>query len=103
MRLALTALLLCLPAMAAEPIVGIWKMRDDPQNPGMKSEQMKVEEVAGGTKFSFDIVMAKAKMAYFYVTKLDGAPVDAFMKKKPFSKVKVKKISPLVYDTTVTD
>jgi hypothetical protein len=103
MRTWLVLLLLCLPALAADPIYGVWRMRDDPQNPSMKSQQMKVEEVAGGTKFSYDIVMAKSKLAYFYVTKLDGEAVDAFMKKKPFSKVRVKKISPNVYETTVTD
>ncbi len=103
MRLAFLPLLLCLPALAADPIYGVWKMRDDPQNPSMKSQQMKVEEVAGGAKFTFDIVMAKSKMSYFYVTKLDGEAVNAIMKKKPFSKVKVKQLGPNSYETTVTD
>jgi hypothetical protein len=62
-----------------------------------------VEEVSGGTKFSFDVVMAKSKFSYYYITRFDGAPVDAIMKKKPFSKVKVTKISPVAYETTVTD
>jgi len=96
-------LLLCLPMMATDPIYGVWRMREDPQNPAMKRQEMKVEEVSGGTKFSFDVVTAKSKFSYFYVTRLDGEAVDAIMKKKPFSKVKVKKISPVAYETTVTD
>jgi hypothetical protein len=78
-------------------------MREDTRTPGMKSEVMKVEEVAGGTRFSFDIVTVKAKLSYFYVTKLDGEVVSAMMKKKPFSQVRVKKNSPFEYETTVTD
>src|SRR6266568_8559706 len=103
LRFFIPTLLLCLPALAADPIYGVWRMRDDAQNPSMKSQQMKVEEVSGGARFSFDIVMAKSKLSYSYVTKLDGEAVDAMMKKKPFSKVRVKKISPLLYETTVTD
>ena len=103
LRFSIPILFLCLPAFAADPIFGVWKMRDDPQNPAMKSQQMKVEEVSGGARFSFDIVMAKSRISYFYVTKLDGEAVSAIMKKKPFSKVSVKKISPFLYETAVMD
>ena len=96
-------LLLNLPLWAEDPILGTWRMREDRVNPTLKSQVMRVEEVADGTRFTFDIVTTKSKFSYFYVTKLDGEAVSAIMKKKPFSTVRVKKISPLEYDTTVTD
>ena len=95
--------LMQLPLLAQDPLYGIWRMREDRVNPSLKSQVMKVEEVPGGTRFTFDIVTTKTKFSYFYVTKLDGEAVSAIMKKKPFSTVRVKKISPLEYDTTVTD
>jgi len=89
--------------LAQEPILGTWRMREDRVNPSIKSQVMKVEEVPGGTRFTFDIVTTKSKLSYFYITKLDGEAVSAMMKKKPFSTVRVKKLSPLEYDTTMTD
>jgi hypothetical protein len=102
-RYSLPILLLCLPLLAADPIYGVWKVREDAQNPALKSELMKVEEVAGGTKFTFDIVTTQQKLSYYYITELDGKPVSAMAKKKPFSQVKVKKISPFEYETTMLD
>jgi hypothetical protein len=99
----LVFVLLLLPLLTEDPILGTWRMREDRVNPSIKSQVMKVEEVPGGTRFTFDIVTTKTKFSYFYVTKLDGEAVSAIMKKKPFSTVRVKKISPLEYETTVTD
>ena len=105
LRLALSAafVLLTLPLIAEDPLYGIWRMREDRVNPSLKSQVMKVEEVPGGTRFTFDIVRTNGKLSYYYVTKLDGEAVSAMMKKKPFSTVRVKKISPLEYETTMTD
>lgn len=103
LRLSLLGLVFLLPVMATDPIYGVWKMRESNQSPGLKSEVMKVEEVAGGTRFSIDMVTAKAKLSYYYVTKLDGQPVTAMIKKKPFSQIKVRKISPFEYETTMLD
>src|SRR5215467_11279946 len=97
------ALLFCVPVAAEDPIYGLWRMREDAQNTAIKSETMKVEEVEGGTRFSMDVVMAKSKLSYYYITKLDGQTVRAVMKKKPFSQVRVKKISPFEYETTILD
>ena len=103
LSISIVLLLLNLPLMAEDPIYGTWRMREDRQNPSLKSQVMKIEEVAGGTRFTFDIVMTKTKLSYYYITKLDGEAVSAIMKKKQFSTVRVKKISPLEYETTVTD
>ena len=105
LRLSIAAgfLLLSLALMAEDPIYGTWRMREDRVNPALKSQVMKVEEVAGGARFTFDIVMTKSKLNYYYITKLDGEAVSAIMKKKQFSTVRVKKISPLEYETTMTD
>ncbi len=101
--LPLVLLLLHVPLLAQDPLYGTWRMREDRVNPSLKSQVMKVEEVPGGARFTFDIITTKTKFSYFYVTKLDGEAVSAIMKKKPFSTVRVKKISPLEYETTVTD
>jgi hypothetical protein len=103
LRLLLLSFALLSPLIAADPIYGVWKMRESNQTPGLKSEVMKVEVVPDGTRFTIDMVTAKAKLSYYYVTKLDGQPVTAMMKKKPFSKIQVRKISPFEYETTMLD
>jgi hypothetical protein len=99
----LFALVLCFSANAADPIFGVWRMRTTGKNEMLKSQVFKVEEVAGGARFTYDIEMGKSKISYFFVTRFDGNPVDAIMNGQPFSRIRMKKVSPYEYDMTAVD
>lgn len=98
----LMSLVVCLPLMAASPIIGVWHMR--PGADGM-DQVMRVEETAQGVRFTCDIEIKAGgnKLSYYFVTKMDGAPVDAVSSGKPFSKMTAKRVSPYEYEFTAND
>ncbi len=54
-------LLTALPALAADPIYGVWRMRNDHGSQGVVSQVVTVEDSGQGTKFSYDIELSNDK------------------------------------------
>lgn len=92
-------LLAATPALAADSIYGVWRMRPDPGSDGPKGQVVTVEPYGGGVKFSYDIDLGGQHLQYEFVTKMDGAPVPATSQGKEMMKVWVKKISSNEYDS----
>ena len=100
----LCVLLLTLPVSAAEPLVGVWKMRPT-GTPGAKSKQtMTIEPVADGIKFTTDIDFGSGAggMSTTYVTKLDGAEVPVYSAGKVVMRLRGKRTGPNTYEGSVT-
>src|SRR5690349_8640853 len=102
-RWSIFAVLSCLPLVGADPIYGNWDMRVEDRNNVVKAQSMKVEQVAGATRFSFTLDIKGQPLNYYFITKFDGAPVDAISNGKAFSKITMKKISPYEYDQISKD
>jgi hypothetical protein len=92
-------LLAALPVVAADPICGVWQMRNSGKNKELKSQVVAVEPSGGGVKFSYDLNMSGARIQYSFVTKMDGAAVPAISNGAEIMKVWVKKVSPYEYDS----
>src|SRR4051812_17947838 len=99
----LCVLLLTLPLLAAEPLVGVWKMRPS-GTPGVKSNQtMTIEPVADGLKFTTEIDFGNGTgMSTTYVTKLDGAEVPVYSAGKIVMKVRGKRTGSNTYEGSAT-
>jgi len=97
------ALLLCLPLLAADPIYGTWEMRKEDANEIIKSQTMKVEQLAASSRFSFVLDIKGQALTYYFDTKFDSLPVDAMSNGKAFSKITMKRISPREYDQISKD
>ena len=100
----LCVLLLTLPLSAADPLVGVWKMRPSGQ-PGDASKQtMTIEPVADGMKFTTDIDFGSGArgMSMTYVTKLDGAEVPVYSAGKVVMTLRGKRTGPNTYEGSVT-
>jgi uncharacterized protein (DUF2147 family) len=98
------ALLLTLPLSAADPLIGVWKMRPSGK-PGDTSKQtMTIEPVADGIKFTTDIDFGSGAggMSTTYVTKLDGAEVPVYSAGKVVMTVRGKRTGPNTYEGSVT-
>jgi hypothetical protein len=92
-------LLATLPALAADSIYGVWRMRPDPHAQGVKGQVVTVEPSGGGVKFSYDIDLGSQQIQYEFTTKMDGVPVPAISHGQEIMKVWVKKISSTEYDS----
>ena len=99
----LSVLLLTLPLAAAEPLVGVWKMRPA-GTPGDKSKQtMTIEAVADGLKVTTEMDFGNGTgMSTTYVTKMDGAEVLVYSAGKVVMKVRGKKTGPYTYEGSAT-
>jgi hypothetical protein len=93
-------LLAATPALAADPIYGVWRMRPDPGSQGPAGQVVTVEPSGGGTKFSYDIDLGGGQhLRYEFVTKMDGTPVRATSRGKEIMKIWVRKIRANEYDS----
>jgi hypothetical protein len=95
-------LLAAMPALAADSIYGVWKMRPDPGYTGAKGQIVAVEPSGGGAKFSYDVDLGSRHLQYEFVTKMDGALVPAMSQGKEIMKVWIKKISAREYYSGTT-
>ena len=102
-RALMFALLLTLPLSAADPLIGVWKMRPSGK-PGDTSKQtMTIEPVADGIKFTTDIDFGRGGggMSTTYVTKLDGVDVPVYSAGKVVMTLRGKRIGPNTYEGSV--
>jgi hypothetical protein len=67
-----------------------------------RHEEPGVEPSGGATKFSYDIERSGGKIAYYFVTKLDGAEVPAISNGTEIMKIRVKRIGPYEFDSSST-
>jgi len=94
-------LLLAVPLLAADPLNGTWKMRSSGDPYGVRKQIVKVESVPGGTRFSYDIELGNGTpVAYYYITKMDGAEVPVYSSGQEIMKIRVTRVGPNEYDAT---
>src|SRR6185503_9714813 len=87
-----------LPLSAADPFVGVWKMRSSGK-PGASNQTMTVEPVADGVKITTVIDFGNGKgMSMTYVTKFDGAEVPVYSDGKVVMKLRGKRTGPNAFE-----